>query len=178
MGFELFDKGTVDVDFPTEHDVDTEVPVGDVMFTGDTSHIYEKEHSILTSPNTRRLPLTHEPDELTVESVLDRARAHEAFKEAANNSKHSNSIGKVDDSYLARAQEERFDKQDQLKLQKAENRKEAAKELGDQLVSIAKATGKGVKEVARLAYNLSLGKNVSTDNFLTVQGLKNSFKKG
>lgn len=178
MGFELFDKVQVDVDFPTEHDVDTELPVGDVMFSGDTSHLYEKEHSILTSPNARRLPITHEPDELTVESVLDRARAHEAFKEAATNSKHSASIGKVDDADLARAQEERFDKQDQLKLQKAENRKEAAKELGDQLVSIAKATGKGVKEVARLAYNLSLGKNVSTDNFLTVQGLKNSFKKG
>lgn len=178
MGFELFDKDNVDVDFPTEHDVDTEVPVGEVMFSGDTSHIYEKEHSILTSPNARRVPLTHEPDELTVESVLDRARTHEAFKEAATNSKHSASIGKVDDADLARAQEERFDKQDQLKLQKAENRKEAAKELGDQLVSIAKATGKGVKEVARLAYNLSLGKNVSTDNFLTIQGLKNSFKKG
>lgn len=178
MGFELFDKDQVDVDFPTEHDVDTEVPVSEVMFTGDTSHIYEKEHSILTSPNARRLPITHEPDELTVENVINKARAVMATAEAAENSKHSASIGKVDDADLARAQEERFDKQDQLKLQKAENRKEAAKELGDQLVSIAKATGKGVKEVARLAYNLSLGKNVSTDNFLTVQGLKNSFKKG
>lgn len=178
MGFELFDKDTVGVDFPTEHDVDTEVPVSDVMFSGDTSHLYEKEHSILTSPNARRVPLTHEPDELTVESVLDRARAHEAFKEAAENSKHSASIGKVDDADLSRAQEERMEKEEELKRQKAENRKEAAKELGDQLDSIAKATGKGVKEVARLAYNLSLGKNVSTDNFLTVQGLKNSFKKG
>ena len=38
-----------------------------------------------------------------------------------------------------------------------ENRKQALRDLGSDLVEAAKATGKGVKEVARIAYNLATG---------------------
>lgn len=46
------------------------------------------------------------------------------------------------------------------RAQAKEDLKEGMKNLGGALVEAAKATGKGVKETARIAYNLALGKSV------------------
>lgn len=68
---------------------------------------------------------------------------------------------KMDDK--ASSEEEKKAQKEAAKLERKENRKEALREIGDGLIEAAKATGKGVKETARLAYNLALGKNKKFD---------------
>ena len=94
-----------------------------------------------------------------------------AIEKQARNASVSNGISKKDDDDFAREHDERIahdeerkSREESEKAERAENRKEALKDLGEGLIEAAKATGKGVKETSRIAYNLALGKRFQWDN--------------
>lgn len=84
----------------------------------------------------------------------------DAYQEQAENAQYSNAINKETDEEIEKRHEREEQKQREKEAEderKSENRKQALKDLGSDLVAAAKATGKGVKEVARVAYNLATG---------------------
>lgn len=84
----------------------------------------------------------------------------DAYQEQAENAQYSNAINKETDEEIEKRHEREEEKKREKEAEderKSENRKQALKDLGSDLVAAAKATGKGVKEVARVAYNLATG---------------------
>lgn len=86
----------------------------------------------------------------------------DAYQEQAENAQYSNALNKETDEEIEKRHEREEEKKREKEAEderKSENRKQALKDLGEGLVDAAKATGKGVKEVARIAYNLATGSN-------------------
>jgi len=86
----------------------------------------------------------------------------DAYQEQAENAQYSNAINKETDEEIEKRHEREEEKKREKEAEderKSENRKQALKDLGSDLIEAAKATGKGVKEVARIAYNLATGSN-------------------
>ena len=88
---------------------------------------------------------------LTTESLVSTIDAARAFKKQALNASNTGTR----DENLEEKQKEKEEK----RLAKAENRKEALHDAQEGIKNLAKATGKGVKETARILYNLALGKD-------------------
>lgn len=98
--------------------------------------------------------------EVSVEGLFEFAKAKNAYQEQAENAQYSRALNKETDEEIEqrRADKEAKEQEKQAKKEeRKENRKQALKDLGSDLVEAAKATGKGVKEVARIAYNLATG---------------------
>lgn len=97
--------------------------------------------------------------ELSNEGIMDtikkRDKMGEAYKAEAKNASHDSAIDKKTSEEIEREFEEKENKKEEKKT----NRKEAMKDLGEGLIEAAKATGRGVKETARIAYNLARGTN-------------------
>jgi hypothetical protein len=86
----------------------------------------------------------------------------DAYEEQAKNARYSQALNKETDEEIEKRHEREEEKKREKEAEderKSENRKQALKDLGEGLVDAAKATGKGVKEVARIAYNLATGSN-------------------
>ena len=88
---------------------------------------------------------------LTTESLA----STNAFKKQALNASNT---GTRDENLEERLEEKQREKEEK-RLAKAENRKEALHDAQEGIKNLAKATGKGVKETARILYNLALGKD-------------------
>lgn len=92
--------------------------------------------------------------EVSVEGLFEFAKAENAQYSRALNKETDEEIEQRHADKEAKEQEKQAKKEE-----RKENRKQALKDLGSDLVEAAKATGKGVKEVARIAYNLATGSN-------------------
>ena len=92
--------------------------------------------------------------------IFQFAKELDAYQEQAENAQYSRALNKETDEEIEQRHEREEQKQRDKEAEderKSENRKQALKDLGSDLVEAAKATGKGVKEVARIAYNLATG---------------------
>nr|DAR85471.1 MAG TPA: hypothetical protein [Caudoviricetes sp.] len=92
---------------------------------------------------------------LTTESLASTVSAARAFKKQALSASNT---GTRDENLEERLEEKQREKEEK-RLAKAENRKEALHDAQEGIKNLAKATGKGVKETARILYNLALGKD-------------------
>lgn len=100
--------------------------------------------------------------EVSVEGLFEFAKAKNAYQEQAENAQYSRALNKETDEEIEQRHADKEAKEQEKQAKKEErkeNRKQALKDLGSDLVEAAKATGKGVKEVARIAYNLATGSN-------------------
>ena len=98
--------------------------------------------------------------EVSVEGLFEFAKAKNAYQEQAKNAQYSRALNKETDEEIEQRHADKEAKEQEKQAKKEErkeNRKQALKDLGSDLVEAAKATGKGVKEVARIAYNLATG---------------------
>lgn len=98
--------------------------------------------------------------EVSVEGLFKFAKAKNAYQEQAENAQYSRALNKETDEEIEQRHADKEAKEQEKQAKKEErkeNRKQALKDLGSDLVEAAKATGKGVKEVARIAYNLATG---------------------
>ena len=98
--------------------------------------------------------------EVSVEGLFEFAKAKNAYQEQAENAQYSRALNKETDEEIEQRhadKEAKGQEKQAKKEERKENRKQALKDLGSDLVEAAKATGKGVKEVARIAYNLATG---------------------
>ena len=98
--------------------------------------------------------------EVSVEGLFEFAKAKNAYQEQAENAQYSRALNKETDEEIEQRHADKEAKEQEKQAKKEErkeNRKQALKDLGSDLVEAAKATGKGVKEVARIAYNLATG---------------------
>lgn len=98
--------------------------------------------------------------EVSVEGLFEFAKAKNAYQEQAENAQYSRTLNKETDEEIEQRHADKEAKEQEKQAKKEErkeNRKQALKDLGSDLVGAAKATGKGVKEVARIAYNLATG---------------------
>lgn len=99
-------------------------------------------------------------DVSTEGGIFQFAKELDAYEEQAKNAQYSRALNKETDEEIEQRHEREEQKQRDKEAEderKSENRKQALKDLGSDLVAAAKATGKGVKEVARVAYNLATG---------------------
>lgn len=99
-------------------------------------------------------------DVSTEGGIFQFAKELDAYEEQAKNAQYSRALNKETDEEIERRHEKEEEKKREKEAKdehKSENRKQALKDLGSDLVEAAKATGKGVKEVARVAYNLATG---------------------
>lgn len=98
--------------------------------------------------------------EVSVEGLFEFAKAKNAYQEQAENAQYSRALNKETDEEIEQRHADKEAKEQEKQAKKEErkeNRKQALRDLGSDLVEAAKATGKGVKEVARIAYNLATG---------------------
>lgn len=98
--------------------------------------------------------------EVSVEGLFEFAKAKNAYQEQDENAQYSRALNKETDEEIEQRHADKEAKEQEKQAKKEErkeNRKQALKDLGSDLVEAAKATGKGVKEVARIAYNLATG---------------------
>jgi hypothetical protein len=98
--------------------------------------------------------------EVSVEGLFEFAKAKNAYQEQAENAQYSRALNKETDEEIEQRHADKEAKEQEKQAKKEErkeNRKQALKDLGSDLVEAAKTTGKGVKEVARIAYNLATG---------------------
>ena len=98
--------------------------------------------------------------EVSVEGLFEFAKAKNAYQEQAENAQYSRALNKETDEEIEQRHADKEAKEQEKQAKKEErkeNRKQALKDLVSDLVEAAKATGKGVKEVARIAYNLATG---------------------
>ena len=101
-------------------------------------------------------------DVSTEGGIFQFAKELDAYQEQAENAQYSRALNKETDEEIEKRHEREEEKKRDKEAEderKSENRKQALKDLGSDLVAAAKATGKGVKEVARVAYNLATGSN-------------------
>lgn len=88
----------------------------------------------------------------------------DAIEKEARNSSVTMTVDKKTREELNREMDEKLAAQEAEADRKRENRNQAVKDIADGMVDLAKATGKGVKEIARIAYNLALGENTPKDS--------------
>lgn len=88
----------------------------------------------------------------------------DVIEKEARNSSVTMTVDKKTREELNREMDEKLAAQEAEADRKRENRNQAVKDIADGMVDLAKATGKGVKEIARIAYNLALGENVLKDS--------------
>lgn len=94
-----------------------------------------------------------EPIDSSSEGIITEIKKKRAFEREATEASNSNHIDKKTGEDLV----EEHDRKEAAKQERKENRKEALKQAGTGLIELAKVTGKGVKETARIAYNLAAG---------------------
>lgn len=88
----------------------------------------------------------------------------DAIEKEARNASVTMTVDKKTREELNREMDEKLAKQEAEADRKRENRNQAVKDIADGMVDLAKATGKGVKEIARIAYNLALGEDKPKDS--------------
>lgn len=88
----------------------------------------------------------------------------DAIEKEARNSSVTMTVDKKTREELNREMDEKLAAQEAEADRKRENRNQALRDISDGMVDLAKATGKGVKEIARIAYNLALGEDKAKDN--------------
>ena len=84
-----------------------------------------------------------------------------AIEKEARNASVTMTVDKKTREELNREMDEELAAKEAEAERKRENRNQAIRDIADGMVDLAKATGKGVKEVARIAYNLALGEDAS-----------------
>lgn len=87
----------------------------------------------------------------------------DAIEKEARNSSVTMTVDKKTREELNREMDEKLAAQEAEADRKRENRNQALRDISDGMVDLAKATGKGVKEIARIAYNLALGEDKAKD---------------
>ena len=87
----------------------------------------------------------------------------DAIEKEARNSSVTMTVDKKTREELNREMDEKLAAQEAEADRKRENRSQALRDISDGMVDLAKATGKGVKEIARIAYNLALGEDKAKD---------------
>ena len=87
----------------------------------------------------------------------------DAIEKEARNSSVTMTVDKKTREELNREMDEKLAAQEAEADRKRENRNQALRDISDGMVGLAKATGKGVKEIARIAYNLALGEDKAKD---------------
>ena len=88
----------------------------------------------------------------------------DAIEKEARNSSVTMTVDKKTREELNREMDEKLAAQEAEADRKRENRNQALRDISDGMVDLAKVTGKGVKEIARIAYNLALGEDKAKDN--------------
>ena len=91
----------------------------------------------------------------------------DAIEKEARNSSVTMTVDKKTREELNREMDEKLAKDQEEADRKRENRNQAVRDIADGMVDLAKATGRGVKEVARIAYNLALGEDKAKDTSKT-----------
>lgn len=91
----------------------------------------------------------------------------DAIEKEARNSSVTMTVDKKTREELNREMDEKLAKDQEESDRKRENRNQAVRDIADGMVDLAKATGRGVKEVARIAYNLALGEDKAKDTSKT-----------
>lgn len=87
----------------------------------------------------------------------------DAIEKEAQNASVTMTVDKKTREELNREMDEKLAKQEAESERKRENRNQAVHDLAEGMVDLAKATGRGVKEIARIAYNLALGEDKAKD---------------
>ena len=87
----------------------------------------------------------------------------DAIEKEARNASVTMTVDKKTREELNREMDEKLAKQEAESERKRENRNQAVHDLAEGMVDLAKATGRGVKEIARIAYNLALGEDKAKD---------------
>lgn len=87
----------------------------------------------------------------------------DAIEKEARNASVTMTVDKKTREELNREMDEKLAKQEAESGRKRENRNQAVHDLAEGMVDLAKATGRGVKEIARIAYNLALGEDKAKD---------------
>lgn len=87
----------------------------------------------------------------------------DAIEKEARNASVTMTVDKKTREELNREMDEKLAKDQEEADRKRENRNQAVRDIADGMVDLAKATGRGVKEVARIAYNLALGEDKAKD---------------
>jgi hypothetical protein len=85
----------------------------------------------------------------------------DAIEKEARNASVTMTVDKKTREELNREQDEELAKKEAEADRKRENRNQALRDISEGMVDLAKATGKGIKEIARVAYNLALGEDKS-----------------
>lgn len=91
----------------------------------------------------------------------------DAIEKEARNASVTMTVDKKTREELNRKMDEKLAKDQEEADRKRENRNQAVRDIADGMVDLAKATGRGVKEVARIAYNLALGEDKAKDTSKT-----------
>lgn len=91
----------------------------------------------------------------------------DAIEKEARNASVTMTVDKKTREELNREMDEKLAKDQEEADRKRENRNQAVRDIADGMVDLAKATGRGVKEVARIAYNLALGDDKAKDTSKT-----------
>lgn len=87
----------------------------------------------------------------------------DAIEKEARNTSVTMTVDKKTREELNREMDEKLAKQEAEADRKRENRNQALRDISEGMVDLAKATGRGVKEIARIAYNLALGEDKAKD---------------
>lgn len=82
-----------------------------------------------------------------------------AIEKEARNASVTMTVDKKTREELNREHDEELARKTEEQERKRENRNQAVRDAAEGLVDAAKATGRGIKEVARIAYNLALGED-------------------
>lgn len=91
----------------------------------------------------------------------------DAIEKEARNASVTMTVDKKTREELNREMDEKLAKDQEEADRKRENRNQAVRDIADGMVDLAKATGRGVKEIARIAYNLALGEDKAKDTSST-----------
>lgn len=82
-----------------------------------------------------------------------------AIEKEARNASVTMTVDKKTREELNREHDGELAKKTEEQERKRENRNQAVRDAAEGLVDAAKATGRGIKEVARIVYNLALGED-------------------
>lgn len=87
-----------------------------------------------------------------------------AIEKEARNASVTMTVDKKTREEINREHDEETARKTEEEERKRENRNQAVRDAADGLVDAAKATGRGIKEVARIVYNLALGEDKQKSN--------------
>lgn len=88
----------------------------------------------------------------------------DAIEKEARNASVTMTVDKKTREEINREHDETTARKTEEEERKRENRNQAVRDAAEGLVDAAKATGRGIKEVARIAYNLALGEDKQKSN--------------